>query len=292
MNHLVSPKRPFIGGPGRRALCRRPVQGDRNDQYRAKRPNAVEHEAGRTPPSQGGQHHAADIAFLRAINVGGHTVKMDRLRQIFESLDFQTSRRSSPAGMSCLRRRRWTQPRWRPESRRRCKRRWAIKSPRFSGPSGAGPHRGARGVPSSDLAAVHALNIAFLAAPLDAESVRKLMALQTEIDDFATHEREVYWLCRKKQSESTFLQCRPRKDPGQAVNPPRGQHGSEDGGEICYTRLDTPAKPAASCVRRPQCRPSMCSESFRSRLTRGRLHFLPAYRGTGAGSRQRTEPVL
>lgn len=28
------------------------------------------------------------VAFLRAINVGGHVVKMDRLRKLFESLDF------------------------------------------------------------------------------------------------------------------------------------------------------------------------------------------------------------
>jgi uncharacterized protein (DUF1697 family) len=28
------------------------------------------------------------IAFLRAINVGGHTVKMNVLRQLFESLGF------------------------------------------------------------------------------------------------------------------------------------------------------------------------------------------------------------
>ena len=28
------------------------------------------------------------IAFLRAINVGGHNVKMDHLRQLFESLGF------------------------------------------------------------------------------------------------------------------------------------------------------------------------------------------------------------
>jgi uncharacterized protein (DUF1697 family) len=28
------------------------------------------------------------IAFLRAINVGGHVVKMEALRRIFESLDF------------------------------------------------------------------------------------------------------------------------------------------------------------------------------------------------------------
>jgi len=31
---------------------------------------------------------ARHIAFLRAINVGGHTVKMDRLRSLFEELDF------------------------------------------------------------------------------------------------------------------------------------------------------------------------------------------------------------
>src|SRR5258706_8436007 len=28
------------------------------------------------------------VAFLRAINVGGHTVKMDRLRTVFETLGF------------------------------------------------------------------------------------------------------------------------------------------------------------------------------------------------------------
>ena len=58
--------------------------------------------------------------------------------------------------------------------------------------------------PQSQLDAAQALNIAFLEGPLDAESVRKLMALRTAIDDFATHEREIYWLCLKKQSESTF----------------------------------------------------------------------------------------
>jgi len=28
------------------------------------------------------------------------------------------------------------------------------------------------------------------------------MSMQTEIDDFHIHEREIYWLCKKKQSES------------------------------------------------------------------------------------------
>jgi uncharacterized protein (DUF1697 family) len=49
-----------------------------------------------------------------------------------------------------------------------------------------------------------ALNIAFLKDPLDQLSIQKLMALKSNIDDFHIHEREIYWLCLKKQSESTF----------------------------------------------------------------------------------------
>jgi len=30
------------------------------------------------------------------------------------------------------------------------------------------------------------------------------MALKTDIDDFHVHQREIYWLCLKKQSDSTF----------------------------------------------------------------------------------------
>jgi uncharacterized protein (DUF1697 family) len=55
-----------------------------------------------------------------------------------------------------------------------------------------------------DLDAATAFNIAFLTDPLDDPSKQKLMALRTEIDDFHLHGREIYWLCRKKQSESTF----------------------------------------------------------------------------------------
>ena len=54
----------------------------------------------------------------------------------------------------------------------------------------------------SDLDRAVALNIAFLGGKLDDESKQKLMALTTDIDDFHVHEREIYWLCRKKQSDS------------------------------------------------------------------------------------------
>jgi uncharacterized protein (DUF1697 family) len=55
-----------------------------------------------------------------------------------------------------------------------------------------------------DMDGAQALNVAFLGEPLDEEAKEKLMGLKTEIDDFHAHGKEVYWLCLKKQSESTF----------------------------------------------------------------------------------------
>ena len=56
----------------------------------------------------------------------------------------------------------------------------------------------------SDLKAAVAFNVAFLKNPLDDLSVKRLLSLRTDIDDFHIHYREVYWLCTRKQSESTF----------------------------------------------------------------------------------------
>jgi uncharacterized protein (DUF1697 family) len=50
----------------------------------------------------------------------------------------------------------------------------------------------------------HALYIAFLAAPPGDEAKQKLLSFANEIDEFHVSGREVYWLCRKKMSESAF----------------------------------------------------------------------------------------
>ena len=50
-----------------------------------------------------------------------------------------------------------------------------------------------------------AFNVAFLKESLDDDQrTKKVMTLQTDIDDFHVHGRELYWLCQKKQSDSTF----------------------------------------------------------------------------------------
>lgn len=145
------------------------------------------------------------IAFLRAINVGGHTVKMDELRRLFESMGlaqvetfiasgnvvFETTSRDTKALEGKIEKRLQEALGYEVATFIRTDAELAdIANYQPFGPS--------------EMEAAVALNIAFLAEPLDGESKRKLMALRTGIDDFRAHGREIYWLCRKKQSESTF----------------------------------------------------------------------------------------
>ena len=145
------------------------------------------------------------IAFLRAINVGGHTVKMDVLRQQFEVLGFSSVETFIASGNVVFE--------------------TTAKNARTLEKTIAQQLRATLGYEvatfirtDAELAAIaqyqpfspaalktaQALNIAFLADALDAASQKKLLALKTDIDDFHVHGREVHWLCRQKQSESTF----------------------------------------------------------------------------------------
>jgi uncharacterized protein (DUF1697 family) len=61
------------------------------------------------------------------------------------------------------------------------------------------------------LRSAQSLNVAFLGDPLEPSAVKLLMAMRSSIDDFHVNGREMYWLCRKKQSESTFSNARFEK---------------------------------------------------------------------------------
>jgi uncharacterized protein (DUF1697 family) len=145
------------------------------------------------------------IAFLRAVNVGGHTVKMNALRQHFESLGFSNVETFIASGNVIF-----ESPSKKTkslESNIENKLRDALgyevaaflrTDAELAEIAGYQPFR------QSDLEAAAAFNIAFLKGTLADASAKKLLSLRTEIDDFHIHGREVYWLCKKKQSESTF----------------------------------------------------------------------------------------
>ena len=145
------------------------------------------------------------IAFLRAINVGGHTVKMDELRRLFESMGFARVETFIASGNVVFEATSKNAKALEKKIEKRLKEALGYEVATFirtdaelADIANYQPFR------PSELEAAVALNIAFLADPLDGESKQKLMALRTDIDDFHAHGREIYWLCRRKQSESTF----------------------------------------------------------------------------------------
>jgi uncharacterized protein (DUF1697 family) len=145
------------------------------------------------------------VAFLRAINVGGHTVRMETLRQLFESLGFSNVETFIASGNVLFHTTSLD-----------------ILELEASIASGLRNRLGYEVIPflrtKTELAAIAshqafpqplvnaaaAFNIAFLSSPLDEQAEQKLMALTSDIDSFTTHAREVYWLCQRIQSQSTF----------------------------------------------------------------------------------------
>jgi len=145
------------------------------------------------------------IAFLRAINVGGHTVKMDTLRKEFEALGLKDVETFIASGnviftprsldVAALEKK--------IEARLRASLGYEVATFVRTDAEVAAIAR-YRGFKAAQIESAGAFCVGFLAGPLDAAGARALMTFRTEIDDFRTMGREIYWLCQKRQGDSTF----------------------------------------------------------------------------------------
>jgi len=143
------------------------------------------------------------IAFLRAINVGGHTVKMDALRQLFESLGFSNVETFIASGNVIFETKAGNVKSLEKKIEACLREALEYEVATFIRTDAEVAEIAKyKPFPQSQLDMATALNIGFLADPLNDLAKQKLMSLQTEIDDFHIHGREIYWLCKKKQSES------------------------------------------------------------------------------------------
>ncbi|MBI2213758.1 MAG: DUF1697 domain-containing protein [Acidobacteria bacterium] len=146
------------------------------------------------------------IAFLRAINVGGHIVKMDRLRALFEALGLAKVETHIASGNVIF------------ESRARNA---ASLEGKIAKELGAAlgyevatflrtPEELGRVAAFDPFPGVKpaGLYVGFLAKPLTSEQERVVMGFRTENDGFCVHEREVYWSCMARSSDSTFSLAR------------------------------------------------------------------------------------
>ncbi len=146
------------------------------------------------------------IAFLRAINVGGRTVKMVDLRELFESLGFSSVETFIASGnviFDSLE-----------ENMDVLEKRIASHLKASLGYEVATFIRSASEIveianyqpfPAEELAAKDtSLYVAFLPTLPGEERQQKLMGYRSPTDDFHIHGREVYWLCRTRISDSKF----------------------------------------------------------------------------------------
>lgn len=144
------------------------------------------------------------VAFLRAINVGGHVVKMTDLKKIFEGLRLSDVATLIASGNVIFR-----------------------SSAKDTGKLQKQIERGlqeALGYPvatflrtTREVAAVaehqpfdkravegSTLYIGFLPAPPSHEAAKQVTGFRTETDEFHVAGRELYWLCRTNMSDSRF----------------------------------------------------------------------------------------
>lgn len=143
------------------------------------------------------------IALLRAINVGGHTVKMAELRSLFEALSFRNVTTLIASGNVLFD----ASARAETGLERRIERHLEqslgfavatfVRSPVEL--AAIGSHDG---FAPETVRNAHALWIAFLKDPPSAQARDRVIALACATDDFRVHGREVYWLRRKTSSES------------------------------------------------------------------------------------------
>ena len=149
------------------------------------------------------------VAFLRAINVGGHIVKMDHLRSVFESLGFSNVETFIASGNVIF-----DSP---SKNTKALEKKIAGCLQEILGYEVATFVRSlaelkevARNQPfpvaQQETAKTEGavLYIAFLADTPDAEAKKKLLSFSTEMDSLHVSEREVYWLCCTKLMESKF----------------------------------------------------------------------------------------
>ena len=145
------------------------------------------------------------IAFLRAINVGGRTVKMDHLRGIFEAMGFSNVETFIASGNVVFETNSEDVRKLEETIEMNLKEELGFDVDTFiRSDSELAGIANYKPFPKSQMESATAFNVAFLSESLDTKSKKLIMGLKTDIDDFHVHGREVYWLCLKKQSESKF----------------------------------------------------------------------------------------
>ncbi len=145
------------------------------------------------------------VAFLRAINVGGHTVKMDYLRSLFEGIGFANVETFIASGNVIFdsKSRNTMSLEQTIEKHLRTILGYEVRT-FVRATSELAELADFKPFSEAELnAAGNTLYVGFLADKPSNEAKKKVMSLSGPTDDFAVRGRELYWLIRTSFSEST-----------------------------------------------------------------------------------------
>ncbi len=145
------------------------------------------------------------IAFLRAINVGGHNVKMEHLKSLFEEMGLKSVETFIASGNVIFDTGRKDRVKLESEIEKNLNKNLGYEVITFiRTPEELSNILDFKAFPSEQHDQAEAYNIGFIKKPLNKDQLTTLKSLKTEIDSFNTHKTEVYWLCKTRQSQSTF----------------------------------------------------------------------------------------
>ena len=146
------------------------------------------------------------VAFLRAINVGGHTVKMDHLRSLFESMRFANVETFIASGnvifdsktksISALEKK--------IEKELQAALGYEVKTfiRTLNEVADVIRHKSFHTTELEEPGNI--LYVGFMSATPEDVAIKKLASLVDDVNDFRVREREVYWLRRTKVGESQY----------------------------------------------------------------------------------------
>lgn len=145
------------------------------------------------------------IAFLRAINIGGHVVTMAELKKVFESMGYKSVETFIASGNVIF-----DAPK---QGVSKLEKKIAAGLRQK-----LGYEVGTFVRTEAEIAAIAAhepfapeamartlvVNVALIDRELDDEQRARLKSFDSDVSDFAAHGKEIYWRCSVRQSESNF----------------------------------------------------------------------------------------
>jgi uncharacterized protein (DUF1697 family) len=157
------------------------------------------------------------VALLRAINVGGHVVKMERLKKLFEKAGFtgvETFIASGNVIFDASSRAKTATLERTIETMLEDALGYEVATFIRTGEElvAAAEHEP---FPPAALKASLRFNVAFVKQSLDTRSVKSIATLATAVEQFHVRGREIYWLSRVMQSESKVSNAVFEKTLGQ-----------------------------------------------------------------------------